>query len=86
MCIRDRVKPHFPLATEAFEDYSLDSINLSRMERNVLEYVFNNFPLMQHSSGFCQNILSYMDKISKSEDLDFGLGKREWNELKEKFK
>ena len=41
---------------------------------------------MQQSSGFCQNILSYMDKLSKSEDLDFGLGKREWKELKEKFK
>ena len=82
----EMVKPHFPLASEAFEDYSLGSINLSRMEKNVLEYVFNNFPLMQQSSGFCQNILSYMDKLSKSEDLDFGLGKREWNELKEKFK
>ena len=82
----EMVKPHFPLASEAFEDYSLGSINLSRMEKNVLEYVFNNFPLMQQSSGFCQNILSYMDKLSKSEDLDFGLGKREWKELKEKFK
>ena len=41
---------------------------------------------MQHSSGFCQNITSYMDYINKSEDLDFGLGKREWKELKEKFK
>jgi len=82
----EMVKPHFPIATEAFEDYSLGSINLSRMEMNVLNYVFEHFPLMQQSSGFCQNITSYIDDISKSEDLDFGLGKREWNELKEKFK
>ena len=82
----EMVKPHFPIASEAFEDYSLDSINLSRMEMGVLKYVFDHFPLMQHSSGFCQNITSYMDYISKSEDLDFGLGKREWKELKEKFK
>ena len=82
----EMVKPHFPIATEAFEDYSLGSINLSRMEMNVLNYVFEHFPLMQQSSGFCQNITSYIDDISKSEDLDFGLGKREWKELKEKFK
>ena len=80
------VKPHFPIATEAFEDYSLGSKSFSRMEMDVLRYVLDHFPLMQHSSGFCQNILSYIDYISKSEDLDFGLGKREWNELKEKLK
>ena len=53
---------------------------------DVLRYVMDHFPLMQHSSGFCQNIVSYIDYISKSEDLDFGLGKREWTELKEKLK
>ena len=80
------VKPHFPIATEAFEDYSLGSKSFSRMEMDVLRYVLEHFPLMQHSSGFCQNIISYIDYISKSEDLDFGLGKREWKELKEKLK
>ncbi len=79
-------KPYFPIAVEAFEDYSLESASFSRMEMDVLRYVFEHFPLMQHSSGYCQNIISYIDQISKSEDLDFGLGKREWNELKEKFK
>ena len=78
-------KPHFPIASEAFEDYSLEGQSFSRMEMDVMKYVFNHFPLMQHSSGFCQNISSYIDYISKSEDLDFGLGKREWKELKEKF-
>ena len=82
----EMVKPHFPIATEAFEDYILDSITLSRLEKNVLEYVFNHFPLQQHSSGFCDSVLSYIDRISQSEDIDFGMGKREWKELKEKLK
>lgn len=82
----EMVKPHFPIATEAFEDYILDSVTLSRLEKNVLEYVFNHFPLQQHSSGYCDNILSYIDKISQAEDIDFGMSKREWKELKEKLK
>ncbi len=85
----EMVKPHFPIATEAFEDYSLGSISLSRMEKNVLQYIFNTFPEMQQWSGYdgyCNSVINYMDMISKSEDLDFGLGKREWTELKEKFK
>ena len=82
----EMVKPHFPIATEAFEDYILDSITLSRLEKNVLEYVFNNFPLQQHSSGFCDSISSYIDRIKQAEDIDFGMSKREWIELKEKLK
>ena len=82
----EMVKPHFPIATEAFEDYILDSITLSRLEKNVLEYVFNHFPLQQHSSGFCDSISSYIDRIKQAEDIDFGMSKREWIELKEKLK
>ena len=82
----EMVKPHFPIASEAFEDYSLNSISLSGMERSVIQYVFENFPFQQHSSGYCDNILSFIDRVSKSEDLDFGLSKREWKELKEKLK
>ena len=82
----EMVKPHFPIAAEACEDYLLDSVTLSRLEKNVLEYVFNHFPLQQHSSGFCDNILSYIDRISQAEDIDFGMSKREWKELKEKLK
>ena len=79
----EMVKPEVPIASEAFEDYIYNSSTLSRMEMNVLKYVFDNFPLMQHSSGYCQNIISYMDEISK--EKDFGLSKREWVELKEKI-
>ena len=82
----EMVKPKVPIATEAFEDYSLNSISLSRMEKDVLEYVFNHFPLQQHSSGYCDSIKSYLERVSRAEDLDFGMSKREWTELKEKLK
>ena len=79
-------KPHFPIAVEAFEDYSLGSKSFSRMEMNVMKYVFENFPLMQHSSGYCKTISNYIDEVKEDKNLDFGLGKREWTELKEKLK
>ena len=81
----EMVKPEVPIAAEAFEDYSLYSISLSRMELSVLQYMFEHFPLEQHSSGFCQSITSYLTKLKKAEDVDFGMGKREWKELVEKL-
>jgi len=80
------VKPEVPIAAEAFTDYSLNSISLSRMEVDVLQYMFEHFPLMQHSSGFCQSIRSYLTKVKNAEDIDFGMSKREWKELEEKLK
>ena len=41
---------------------------------------------MQHSSGYVKNIVCYIDEVKENKNLDFGLGKREWNELKEKLK
>ena len=81
----EMVKPEVPVAAEAFEDYSLNSISLSRMEKNVLQYTFNTFPEMQHSSGFCHSVLNYLDQLQKAEDVDFEMSKREWKELKEKL-
>ena len=81
----EMVKPEVPIAAEAFEDYSLYSISLSRMELSVLQYMFEQFPLEQHSSGFCQSITSYLTRLKKAEDIDFGMGKREWKELEEKL-
>ena len=81
------VKPHFPIAVEAFEDYSLGSKSFSRMEMNVLKYAFDTFAEVQTYSGYdgyCNKITDHIDNISKTKD--FGLGKREWTELKEKFK
>ena len=82
----EMVKPEVPIASEAFEDYSLNSISLSRMEADVLQYVFNTFPEMQSSSGFTQNITSYISLVKNVEDIDFGMSKREWKELEEKLK
>ena len=81
----EMVKPEVPIAAEAFEDYSLYSISLSRMELSVLQYMVEHFPLEQHSSGFCQSIISYLTRLKKAEDVDFGMGKREWKELEEKL-
>ena len=82
----EMVKPEVPIATEAFEDYSLNSISLSRMEKDVLQYMFEHFPMEQHSSGYCQSITTYLTKLKNAEDVDFGMGKREWKELEEKLK
>ena len=82
----EMVKPEVPICTEAFEDYSLNSISLSRMEKDVLQYMFEHFPLEQHSSGYCQSITTYLTKLKNAEDVDFGMGKREWKELEEKLK
>ena len=85
----EMVKPHFPIATEAFEDYSLESKSFSRMEMNVIKYMFDTYADIQTYSGYdgyCNSLSSYVDMLSKSEDLDFGMSKREWTELKEKLK
>ena len=82
----EMVKPEIPIAAEAFEDYSLYSVSLSRMERNVIQYVFETFPEIQQASGFTQSMKSYMERVKKSEDVDFGMTAREWKELKEKIK
>jgi len=38
----EMVKPEVPIATEAFEDYSLNSIALSRMEWDVIKKNLKN--------------------------------------------
>ena len=72
----EMVKPHFPIATEAFEDYSLESVTLSRMERDILQHTLKCYP----------DAKSFLLNLKNSQDLEFGMGKREWTELEEKFK
>ena len=72
----EMVKPHFPIATEAFEDYSLGSVTLSRMERDILQHTLKCYPYAK----------SFLMNLKNSQDLEFGMGKREWKELKEKLK
>ena len=71
----EMVKPHFPSSCEAFEDYIYNSVTLSRMEINALQHTLKCFP----------DAKSFLNNLKNSEDLQFGLGKREWTELKEKF-
>ena len=83
----EMVKSEVPIASEAFEDYSLNSISLSRMEVDVLQYVFNTFPEKQHASGFVQSITSYMKTAFKTtNNVPFDMSKREWKEFLEKLK
>ena len=72
----EMVKPHFPIATEAFEDYSLESVTLSRMERDILQHTLKCYP----------DAKLFLLNLKNSQDLEFGMGKREWTELEEKFK
>ncbi len=71
----EMVKPEVPIATEAFEDYSLYSTSYSRMEMDVLNYVLKSFP----------DAKACIENLKNSEDVNFGMSKREWVELKEKI-
>ncbi len=72
----EMVKPHFPIATKAFEDYSLGSVTLSRMERDILQHTLKCHP----------DAKTFLLNLKNSQDVEFGMGKREWTELEEKFK
>ena len=61
------VKPKVPIAAEAFEDYSLNSVSLSRMEWDVIK----------------KHLLINTNVLNET---DFNMGKREWQELKDKIK
>lgn len=71
----EMVKPEVPIATEAFEDYSLNSKSLSRMENDVLQYVLKCFP----------DVKQFIKQLKDSEDIQFDMTSREWKELEEKI-
>ena len=72
----EMVKPEVPAAAEAFEDYIYNSVNMSRMEMDALQYAMKSFPDMK----------TYIKNLKNAEDINFGLSKREWKELVEKLK
>ena len=72
----EMVKPEVPAAAEAFEDYIYNSVSMSRMEMDALQYAMKSFPDMK----------SYIKNLKSAEDVNFGLSKREWKELEEKLK
>ena len=71
----EMVKPEVPITTEAFEDYSLNSKSLSRMENDVLQYALKCFP----------DIKQFIKQLKDSEDIQFDMTSREWKELEEKI-
>ena len=73
----EMVKPEVPAAAEAFEDYIYNSVNMSRMEMNGLNYCLKRY---------APDIRMYIKNLKHGEDLDFGMSKREWKELDEKIK
>ena len=48
-CMYEMVKPEVPIASEAFEDYIYNSVNLSKMELNALKCAVST-NMMQHTS------------------------------------
>lgn len=59
----DAVRPHFPLAIEAFEDYILYSQTLSRMDQRLLAQVLTGEPLTEE--------LAIREGLSKREYREF---------------
>lgn len=71
------IKPRFPLATEAFEDYVQNAVTLSRMEMALLRTHFDirEFEMSMRQIG--HDAASYGAK--------FGLTKREMNDFMSRF-
>lgn len=90
------VNPHFPIACEAFEDYSLNSVTFSANEMNFLrEWVFGNFKDLvcwdDYITDGYHSELSEQDQQITPENAEkmlcnqYNLSKRELTELKSKI-
>lgn len=92
------VKPHFPLSSEAFEDYSLNSVTFSGPEMRFLkEWIIGDWKdevcweeLV--TDGYYDEMIGKDDQeditLEKAEKLlckEYGLSKRELNEFKSKI-
>lgn len=73
------IKPVFPLACEAWEDYARDAVNLSRMEAALLADALSN----KEGFGGLMEDFGYDDAQICSH---YGLTKRELTEFKERMK
>jgi thymidylate synthase (FAD) len=65
-------KPHFPMACEAFEDYSVDAVKISKQEISLLKR------LMKSSWEDLVDNYRTEDTIAK----EYGLSKRELEDFK----
>jgi thymidylate synthase (FAD) len=69
-------KPHFPLACEAFEDYNVGSVKVSRLEVALLKRLISKDKWIDLLEDFRDE-----DRIAKNYDLS----KRELEEFKDKW-
>jgi hypothetical protein len=69
----DLAKPLFPLACEAFEDYNVDSVKVSRLEMGLLKRLISN-----------DKWLNLLEDFRSEEGIcnAWGLSKRELDDFK----
>lgn len=60
------IKPLFPIACEAFEDYKLHAVNFSRMEMNLIKKLFKYADL-----DYCMEETDWKNELSKREFEEF---------------
>lgn len=70
------IKPYFPIAIRAFDDYINGAVTLSRMEYDLIKDFFNQ---TKWESYFPT------EEFEKKARLERGMSKREWVEFKDKF-
>ena len=80
--IYELIKPIFPIACEAFNDYILNSIQLTTLEQKVLRGLISDGVSLNSTELDVDDFNSGIDRISK----EFISNKRERNECVEKIK
>jgi thymidylate synthase (FAD) len=77
----DLIKPIVPLVAEAFEDYIHQGMNVSRMEKELINDLLNsNLSAKEEFKDMIKGMGSE-EELMKS----YGFSKREWDETKNKF-
>ena len=84
------VQPLFPAVCEAFEDYKLNAVRLSRMEAELTKVIFGDY--MENWDDYITDWYELPDMSPESVNTaegkickDFGLSKRELEEFKKKW-
>ena len=84
------VQPLFPAVCEAFEDYKLNAVRLSRMEAELTKVIFGDY--MENWDDYITDWYELPDMSPESVNTaegkickDFGLSKRELDEFKRKW-
>ena len=84
------VKPLYPSVCEAYEDYKLNAVRLSRMEVRLAKEMFGDFidEWDEYVTDWFDQTDTSPESIKEAEKLlckKFGLTKRELTEFKEKW-